>query len=260
MIRALYSSASGMFSQQLNLDNISHNLANVNTSGYKKNKLEFQDLLYQTTRTAGADSGGGNLTPTGLQIGHGSRPVTNAKIFTTGEIIQTTERFDLAINGDGFLRINLVDGSQGYTRAGALKTDNTGRLMTSDGLLLADGITLPENYLDVTVSRTGIVSAKTAAGTSTLGQINLYRFSNPAGLDAIGGNLFRATEVSGEPVEGTPGSEGFGDLVQYSLEMSNVKVVEEMVNMIVAQRAYEVNSKAVQAADEMMQISNNIRR
>jgi flagellar basal-body rod protein FlgG len=260
MLRALYSSAAGMQSQQTNLDVISNNLANVNTTGYKKNKAEFQDLLYQTVRAAGSDAGGGNQIPTSVQIGHGSQLVGTSKIFTTGEMTQTGERLDVAIQGDGFFEVQMPDGSKAYTRDGALKTASDGRVTTSDGLVLQGGFQpIPAGTTSVSIAKTGEVTTNGSNGTQTF-RVQLVRFANPAGLDSIGRNLYRETLGSGTAETGNPGESGFGDLQQGYLEMSNVKVVEEMVNLIVAQRAYEVNSKAVQAADEMLQISNNLRR
>jgi flagellar basal-body rod protein FlgG len=260
MLRALYSASAGMQSQQTNLDVIANNLANVNTTGYKKSKAEFQDLLYQTTRSAGADQGSGYQLPTGVQIGHGSRLVSTSKIFTTGELTSTGERLDVAIHGDGYFEVQLPDGTRAYSRDGALKTDATGRITTSDGLPLQGGFQpIPAGTTNVTIAPNGEVTTQGAAGKQTF-RVNLVRFANPAGLDAVGHNLFKETTVSGTPEIGNPAENGFGELQQGYLEMSNVKVVEEMVNMILAQRAYEVNSKAVQSADEMMQMSNNLRR
>lgn len=260
MLRALYSSAAGMQSQQMNLDVIANNLANVNTTGFKRSKIEFQDLLYQTSRAPGAEQGSGNQLPTGLQVGHGSRPVATARIFTTGELTRTDERLDIAIQGDGFLEVQLTDGSRAYTRDGALKTGPDGRVTTSDGLVVQGGFQpIPTGTEEITISSSGVVTLKTTSGPQSF-RVQLTRFPNPAGLDSIGRNLFRETPASGAAEPGNPGENGFGSLAQGYLEMSNVKVVEEMVNMIVAQRAYEVNSKAVQASDEMMQWANNLRR
>ncbi len=259
MLRALYSSAAGMQSQQTNLDVIANNLANVSTTGYKKNKVEFQDLLYQTARSAGADQGAGNRLPTGLQVGHGSRLAATSKIFTTGELTQTGERLDVAIQGDGFFEVQMADGSKAYTRDGAWKTDSQGRITTNDGLPLAGFQPIPAGTTDISISPEGTVTTKGAAGSQSFA-VPIVRFVNPSGLESIGGNLYRESESSGTAELGKPGENGFGTLRQGYLEMSNVKVVEEMVNLIVAQRAYEVNSKAVQASDEMMQISNNLRR
>jgi flagellar basal-body rod protein FlgG len=260
MLRALYSSAAGMQSQQTNLDVIANNLANVNTTGFKKNKTEFQDLLYQTARAAGAEQGGGNQVPTAAQIGHGSRLVATSKIFTTGELTQTGERLDVAIQGDGFFEVQLPDGTKAYTRDGGLKTASDGRITTSDGLVLQGGWSpIPPGTTAITIAPSGDVTTTGANGTQTF-KVQLARFSNPAGLESMGRNLYKETTASGTAELGNAGENGFGELQQGFLEMSNVKVVEEMVNMIVAQRAYEVNSKAVQAADEMMQISNNLHR
>jgi flagellar basal-body rod protein FlgG len=260
MLRALYSAAAGMQSQQLNLDVIANNLANVNTTGYKKSKIEFQDLLYETQRAAGADQGNGNQLPTGLQIGHGSQAVATSKIFTTGELTQTGERLDVAVQGDGFFEVQLPDGTKAYTRDGALKTASDGRITTSDGLVVQGGFqSVPAGTTSITISSNGQVTYSGAGGTQTF-QVQLVRFANPSGLEAMGRNLYLETAASGQPELGTPNQNGFGSLAQGYLEKSNVQVVEEMVNMILAQRAYEVNSKAVQASDEMMQMSNNLRR
>ncbi len=248
-----------MVSQQTNLDVISNNLANVNTSGFKKSKIEFQDLIYQNSKLAGSEVGGGNQVPTGIQIGHGSRVMATSKIFTTGDVSHTGSQLDVAIDGAGFFEVVMPDGSQAFTRDGAFKMDNTGRLVTSDGLALQGGITIPPGTTEITIAPTGEVSARTPGGLQTF-NMNLVRFTNPSGLESIGRNLYKETPASGAAQQGQPGTDGFGTLAQNYLEMSNVKVVEEMVNMIVAQRAYEVNSKAVQTADDMLQISNNIKR
>lgn len=248
-----------MEAQQLNLDVISNNLANVNTTGYKKSKIEFQDLLYDNEASAGAEQSNGNQLPTGLQVGHGSRAVATSKVFTEGELTQTGERLDIAIQGDGFFQVTMPDGTIAYTRDGALKTSATGQITTSDGLSVQSGFQpIPVGTTGITISPDGEVSTTSSTGTSNF-QVQLTRFANPAGLRAIGRNLYIETPASGAPETGTPNASGFGSLQQGFLEMSNVKVVEEMVNMIVAQRAYEVNSKAVQASDEMMQQANNLR-
>jgi flagellar basal-body rod protein FlgG len=260
MLRSLYSAAAGMQSQQVNLDVIANNLANVNTTGFKKSKTEFQDLLYQTTRSAGADQGSGNELPTGLQIGHGSQLVATSRVFTTGELTQTGERLDVAIQGDGFFEVQMPDGSKAYTRDGALKTSSDGRIITGDGYVLQGGFQpVPPGTTAINIASTGEVTTIGPNGNQSY-RVQLVRFTNPAGLEAMGRNLYRETKASGTAELGSPGENGFGDLRQGYLEMSNVKVVEEMVNMILAQRAYEVNSKAVQSADEMMQLSNNLKR
>ena len=260
MLRALYSSASGMQSQQMNLDVISNNLANVNTTGFKKSKIEFQDLLYQSTRAAGSEQGGGNQLPTGLSIGHGSRPVATAKIFTTGDLSHTGEQLDVALHGDGFFEVQLPDGTRAYTRDGALKLASDGRVTTSDGLVVQGGFQpIPAGTTDVSISPSGDVTTRGSSGTQSF-KVTLVRFVNPAGLEPVGRNLYRETPASGTPEIGNASENGFGSMQQGYLEMSNVKVVEELVNMIVAQRAYEVSAKAVQASDEMMGLANNLRR
>jgi flagellar basal-body rod protein FlgG len=260
MLRALYSAAAGMESQQMNLDVISNNLANVNTTGFKKSKVEFQELLYQTTRQPGADLGSGNQVPTGIQVGQGSRPVATARIFTNGDLTQTGEQLDVAIQGNGFFEVQMPDGSSAYTRDGAFKTDSTGRIVTSDGLPVIGGFQpVPSGTTNITIGSNGNVTYTTASGATTF-QVQLVNFNNPAGLSSQGSNLYTETPASGTPVIGTHGENGLGTLNQGYLELSNVSVVEEMVNLIQAQRAYEVNSKAVQAADEMMQESNNLKK
>jgi flagellar basal-body rod protein FlgG len=249
-----------MESQQLNLDVISNNLANVNTTGFKKSKAEFQELLYQTTRAPGADQGSGNTVPTGIQIGQGSKAVATARIFTNGDLTQTGEQLDVAVQGDGFFEVQMPDGTLAYTRDGGFKSSSDGRIVTSDGLPLQAGFQpVPAGTTNITIGSQGNVTYTGATGTTSF-QVQLVRFANPAGLQSMGGNLYKETVASGTPQLGTPGANGFGTLNQGYLELSNVKVVEEMVNLIMAQRAYEVNSKAVQAADEMMQQSNNLKR
>jgi flagellar basal-body rod protein FlgG len=262
MIRALYTSSSGMQAQQLNLDTIANNLANVNTAGFKRTRVDFQDLLYQTIRTPGAVSAQGTMVPTGIQVGHGTRPVATQRIFSQGDFQQTDNPLDLVIEDSGFFQVLRPDGTTAYTRSGAFKKDGTGRIVTSDGFLLQPGITIPADATSVTVGTDGTVSV-TLPGQSTaqqVGSIQLARFVNPAGLSSVGRSLFTPTQASGDAVVANPGTDGMGTLAQGFLEMSNVKVVEEMVAMITSQRAYEVNSKAIQTADEMLSIANNMRR
>jgi flagellar basal-body rod protein FlgG len=262
MMRALWTAGSGMIGQQANIDVISNNLANVNTAGFKKSRLDFQDLIYQNMRDPGASAGQGNQLPTGLQLGHGVRPVATQKIFTQGNYQQTGNPLDLVIEGNGFFQITLPDGAIAYTRDGGIKKDGQGRLVTSEGYLLEPQITIPENATSVNVSADGIVSVSISGQTlpQEIGQLQLVNFINPAGLNNTGRNLMAETAASGNPIVGTPGQDGIGTIAQGFLEMSNVQVVEEMVNMIVAQRAYEVNTKAVQTSDEMLQQANNLRR
>jgi flagellar basal-body rod protein FlgG len=260
MLRALYSSASGMQSQQMNLDVISNNLANVNTTGFKMSKLQFQDMLYETTKEAGSQQGGGNQLPSSLQVGQGAAPAATSRLFTQGEMSKTGNNFDLAVQGNGFFEVQMPDGSLAFTRDGGFKPDSQGRIVTSEGYPVQGGFQpLPQGVTGVTVTANGTVTYKAPSGDSSF-QIQLARFVNPGGLDAMGHNLYKQTQASGTPELGNPAENGFGELQQGYLELSNVSVVQEMVNLILAQRAYEVNSKAVQAADQMMQQSNNLQR
>jgi flagellar basal-body rod protein FlgG len=247
-----------MESQQMNLDVISNNLANVNTTGFKESKLEFQDLLYQTTRAAGSQQGGGNELPGSLQIGQGSIPIATERIFTQGDLSQTGGNLDIAIQGQGFFQVQMPDGSLAYTRDGSFKTNAQGQIVTSDGYPVQGGFEpVPTGTTNITISASGAVTYSTPSG-STSSQIQLANFNNPGGLQAVGHNLFTETQASGTALLGEPTQNGLGELQQGYLELSNVSVVQEMVNLILAQRAYEVNSKAVQAADQMMQDSNNL--
>jgi len=258
MLRALYSAAAGMQSQQMNLDVISNNLANANTTGYKMTTLQFQDLLYENSREAGSQQGGGNQLPSSLQIGQGSVPVATERSFAQGDLSQTGNNLDVAIQGQGFFEVQMPDGTLAYTRDGSFKTDSQGRIVTSDGYPVQGGFQpVPDGTTGITITANGSVTYTTSSGNSS-SQVQLARFTNPGGLDAVGHNLYKQTEASGTPELGNPADSGFGELQQGSLELSNVSVVQEMVNLILAQRAYEVNSKAVQAADEMMQTSNNL--
>lgn len=262
MLRTLWIAASGMEAQSLNIDVISNNLANVNTAGFKRSRADFQDLLYQNLRPAGVASSTSTEVPTGIQLGQGTRPVAVQKIFLQGDYQNTQNELDLAIEGDGFFQILQPNGEIAYTRAGAFKLDREGRIVTSDGFLLEPQISVPTDSTSISVGTDGTVSALQAgqSAPTELGTIQLVRFVNPAGLQSIGRNLELETSASGQPITGTGGESGFGTIAQGFLEMSNVSVVEEMVNMIVAQRAYEINSKAIQTADEMLQIANNVRR
>ncbi|RKX74757.1 MAG: flagellar basal-body rod protein FlgG [Spirochaetes bacterium] len=264
MMRSLWTAASGMIGQQFNIDTISNNLSNVNTTGFKKNRADFEDLLYQSTRIAGTPATEITVVPTGIQVGHGVKVAATQKIFTQGSLQNTENVSDLAIQGEGFFRILLYDGTYGYTRDGSFKIDSNGQLVTSNGYRVLPEIVLPENFVreSFTVSQDGRVSVKVAGSDEPIeiGQIEIYRFPNPAGLSAIGENLFKVTNASGDPIPGRPGFNGMGTLIQKFLEMSNVSVVKEMVNMIVAQRAYELNSKAIQTSDSMLGIAVNLKR
>ncbi len=262
MLRSLFISASGMEAQRLNLDVIANNLANANTVGFKKSRADFQDLMYQNLRTPGATSAEGLQIPSGIMIGLGVRPIAVQKIFTQGDFVQTGNSLDMVIEGDGFFQISLPDGTIAYTRAGAFKLDSEGRIVNSDGYLLEPGITVPADTLNITIGSDGKVTVLQAGSSAPveIGQIEIAKFANPAGLMPIGKNLFLPTDSSGEAITGIPGSEGMGTIAQGFLELSNVNIVEEMVNMIISQRAYEINSKAIQASDEMLQTINNLKR
>lgn len=262
MIKAMRTAASGMIGQQMNVDNIANNLANVNTTGYKRSKVEFQDVLYQNYRRPGAATGIGTSAPTGLSIGYGSRPASTVRQFSTGTLQLTSNPFDLAIEGDGFFQVTQPDGSFAYTRDGSLKLSANGELVTSEGYFLEPQISIPEDSTSISIGRDGTIEVlQFGQDTPTqVGQIELARFINPAGLQAIGRNLYLVTSASGDPVTDTPGQNGLGELNQGLLEMSNVQIVDEMVNMIIAQRAYEINAKAIQTADDMASIANNLKR
>ncbi|MCX6975628.1 MAG: flagellar basal-body rod protein FlgG [Verrucomicrobia bacterium] len=260
MLRALQTASTGMEAQQMNLNTIANNLANVNTTGFKKNKIEFQDMLYEKKRAVGAEEGAGNLVPAGVEVGNGSRVSSTAKIYTQGQVTQTGEKMDVAIQGDGFFEVQRPDGTTAYTRDGGLKIASDGRVVTNDGLPLLSGFQpIPVDAQNVSISTNGQVTVQTPGGSQNF-QVQLVRFNNPAGLRSVGGNLLEETPSSGTPTLGNPAEAGFGSLLQNYLETSNVNVAEEMVNMILAQRAYEVNSKAIQTSDQMMELTNNIKR
>lgn len=262
MIRTLWTAATGMQAQTLKIDVIANNLANVNTNGFKKSNAEFQDLLYETLRPAGVASAEGNQVPTGLQLGHGTRSVATHKVFTQGDYQNTNSQLDVAIEGDGFFQIMRPNGEIAYSRSGSFKSDSEGRVVNADGYALEPEITIPADTLAVNIGTDGTVSVLQAGETepSEIGTIELAKFVNPAGLNSIGRNLYLPTAASGDAVAGVAGEEGFGTITQGFLEMSNVNVVNEMVNMITAQRAYEINSKAIQTADDMMQTANSLKR
>ena len=261
MIRALYSAASGMTAQQLNVDNIAHNLANANTSGFKVRRAQFQDLLYQSLIQPGAAASQQSSVPTGLQLGLGTRAASNEIIFSQGDFSATNNPLDLVIQGRGFFQILKPNGQLAYTRGGSFHLNKEGALVTSEGNLLQPQITIPNNAQSITVAGDGTVSYSLPNQTtaSQAGQIQLANFQNPAGLNSEGSNLYTPTDASGDAVVGAPGGqEGLGSLLQGYLEQSNVSVVDEFVNLIISQRAYEANSKVVKAADEMYQQVNNI--
>jgi flagellar basal-body rod protein FlgG len=261
MIRALYSAGSGMAAEQMNLDNIANNLANSNTTGFKMRRTQFQDLLYQNLVQPGAAAGSQTVIPSGLQIGLGTRPSSNEIIFTQGNFQSTDNPLDVVIQGKGFFQVRRPDGSLAYTRAGNFQLNADGNLVTSDGDPIEPQITVPAQAQAITIAIDGTVSYTQPGQTASqvAGQIQLANFPNPAGLNSVGMTLFTPTDASGEPTVGIPGGqEGLGTLLQGYIEQSNVSVVDEFVNMIVTQRAYEASSKVVKAADEMYQEVNNI--
>ncbi len=255
MIRSLWISKTGLDAQQTQLDVISNNLANVATNGFKRSRAVFEDLLYQTLRQPGAQSSQTTQVPTGLQLGTGVRPVATARIHTQGNLQQTGNPLDVAIQGQGFLQVQLPDGTIAYTRDGSLHLDAQGQIVTSNGFPVSPALTVPANTLSVTIGQDGVVSA-TQSGSATptqIGQIQLANFINAAGLQSYGQNLYLETAASGAPATGTPGTNGLGLLNQGYVETSNVNVVEELVSMIQTQRAYEINSRAIQVSDQMLQ-------
>jgi len=261
-MRALYTGTAGMRGQQFRIDVTSNNLANVNTTGFKADRPEFHDLLYQNLRRPGGTSATGTGWPTGLQAGLGTIPVATAKLFTQGNYINTEQPLDLIIEGDGFFQVQMPDGTIAYTRDGSFKRDSNGDVLTNDGHFLVPNINIPEDTEELVITQDGTVTAKLAGqleGTE-LGQILTVRFVNPQGLHAIGSNRFFETEASGAPIEDVPGINALGTIRQGYLENSNVSVVDEMVSLIIGQRAYEANSRSVQTSDEMLQTAVNMKR
>lgn len=263
MIRALFTAATGMVGQQLNVDTIANNLANVNTTGFKKSRVNFHDLLYETVKPAGTETQAGTTIPEGIQVGHGVRPASVAKIFSQGNMIQTGNPLDIVIEGDGFFQIELPDGTLAYTRDGNFKMNQDGIVMTADGYPISPALTIPTNYEQLTIGSDGTISARIPGDNTpqNVGNILISRFANPPGLDArLGRNLLLETQASGAPEEGQPGLEGRGLLEQGFLENSNVQVVEEIIQLIIAQRAYEASSQVIQTSDQMLQLANQLRR
>jgi flagellar basal-body rod protein FlgG len=263
MIRALYSAASGMSAQQINVDNIAHNLANANTAGFKARRAQFQDLMYQSVVQPGSASGQQTVVPTGLQIGLGTRTSSNEILFTQGQFAETDNPLDLVIQGKGFFQVRHPSGELAYSRSGAFHVDRDGAIVTADGMALEPAITIPQNALQISIGADGTVSYNVPGQTAAqqAGQIQLANFPNPAGLNSLGGNLYTPTDASGDATVGVPGGqEGLGTVMQGYTEQSNVSVVEEFINLIVAQRGYEANSKVVKAADDMYQQVNNLTR
>ena len=261
MIRSLFTAATGMVAQQLEQDVVANNLANVNTVGFKKSRANFQDLMYQVFSKAGATSSTGTQLPAGIEIGMGVKPISTQKIFSQGDYQQTGNPFDWAIEGDGFFQIDDGNGGTAYTRAGSFKINKDGNVCNSEGLLLTPTLNVPTGTVVVTVDKSGLVTATDSKGTNTqIGQLQTATFINPAGLSSAGRNLYTKTDASGDASAGTPGVTGKGTISQNFLEMSNVNIIDEMVKMITGQRAYEINSKSIQTADNMLSIVNNLKR
>lgn len=262
MMRSLWTAASGMHTQSQNINVIANNLANVNTTGFKKSRPDFQDLMYQTVQNPGSPSTNAAQIPAGIQFGMGARLAAVSKQFTPGDFQNTGGQLDIAIEGDGLFQIQMPDGSTSYTRAGAFKMDSNGRIVTPEGYPMLPEVVIPNNSTKITIGTDGTISAVQAGQTapSTVGNIELANFTNPMGLSSMGRNFYQQTDASGNATTGTPGQNGLGTIAQGFLEMSNVNVAEEMVNMIIGQRAYEANSKAISTSDDMLQLANNLKR
>ena len=259
MLRAFSTAATGMTAQQMMLDVIANNLANVNTTGFKRSQINFQDLLYVKLLEPGTEVASGIYAPSGLEIGSGVRPASTVKVFTVGEFQNTGNSLDIAITGEGFLQVTMPDGSIRYTRDGALQTGPDGQLVTTTGYLLEPSITIPTDVVSIDIGKDGGVNVTDPSGTqSVVGNIELARFPNPSGLSSEGDNLLAETEASGTPLTGLPGENGFGSIQSGFLEKSNVQLVSELVNLITAQRAYEINSRAIVAGDEMLRTANSL--
>ena len=259
MMRLLYTAATGMEAMQQNIDVTSNNLANLNTNAFKKSRANFHDLLYQTIKAPGQNTTTGTVVPSGIQVGSGTRLSSVDKMFTTGAVKLTGNETDFMVEGHGFFRVQLEDGSTAYTRDGNFKWDNSGRLVTADGFPLVDEITRPQGATNLVVGLDGVVTVNVGQEKQDIGQIQLANFINPMGLQSKGRNLYQATEASGEPVVGIANQNGMGAIYHAQLEAANVNIVEEMVNMISGQRAYEMNSKVIQTGDQMLQATVAIR-
>jgi flagellar basal-body rod protein FlgG len=260
MLRAFSTAATGMTAQQMVVDTIANNLANINTSGFKRSQVDFQDLVYVKLQTPGAEVASGIESPTGFELGNGVRPGSTQRIFTQGEMDNTGHDLDVAIEGDGFFQVATPGGKTQYTRDGALRINSQGNLVTSSGYLLEPNITIPSDCRGITIGTDGTVGVLTGSNTSpsSIGTLTMVRFSNPSGLSGEGGNLMSETAASGPPLTGTAGQNGFGTFRQGFLEKSNVQMVTELVNLITAQRAYETNSRAIQAGDSMLTTANRL--
>ncbi|MGE5432469.1 MAG: flagellar basal-body rod protein FlgG [Syntrophomonadaceae bacterium] len=262
--RALRTAASGMFAQQVNIETISNNIANINTTGFKKNKAEFKDMMYQEVSINPQFTGNqttNEKTSVQIQVGNGVQPASTQKLFSQGDLNSTGNPLDVGIQGEGFFQVRKSDGTFAYTRDGSFKVSSNGTLVTANGYTLEPGITLNEDVAGVTISKDGTIEAREINGnTTTLGNVELVKFMNPGGLLPVGDNLYIESPASGTPITGTPGQNGFGELNQTFLESSNVDIVEEMISMITAQRAYEINSKTVKTVEDMMTMANNLKR
>ena len=259
MLRAFSTAATGMAAQQMMVDVIANNLANINTTGFKRSQIDFQDLLYITMREAGTEIASGINSPGGLEVGSGVRPASTVKVFTAGELQNTGKPLDVAITGEGFFQVSMPDGSTKYTRDGALQMNANGQLVNTSGYALEPSITIPSDAVSISIEKNGGVNVTNSAGTvSVVGILQMARFPNPAGLSSEGDNLYAQTEASGTATTGTPGENGLGSILSGFLEKSNVQMVSELVNLITAQRAYEINSRAIKAGDDMLQTANRI--
>lgn len=263
-MQSLYTAATGMLAQSMNTDVISNNISNVSTNGFKKQRIQFQDLLYLNVKPAGTPATNNSMVPVGIQVGEGVRPISTERIFTQGSATTTSNSLDVMMQSAGyFFKVTLPDGETGYTQDGAFTKDGDGNIVTSDGYFIDPAIQIPTDATAISISSAGKVSVTLNNDSSTtqeVGQIQLARFVNPAGLEAIGHNAFRTTAASGEAIDGVPSSNGFPSVVQGELEQSNVDVVEEMVNMIIAQRAYEMNSKMIQTSDSMLSTAASLKQ
>jgi len=259
MLRAFSTAATGMAAQQMMVDVIANNLANINTTGFKRSQIDFQDLLYITMREAGTEIASGINSPCGLEVGSGVRPASTVKVFTAGELQNTGKPLDVAITGEGFLQISMPDGSTKYTRDGALQMNANGQLVNTSGYALEPSITIPSDAVSISIEKNGGVNVTNSTGAiSVVGTLQMARFQNQAGLSSEGDNLYAQTEASGTATTGTPGENGLGSILSGFLEKSNVQMVSELVNLITAQRAYEINSRAIKAGDDMLQTANRI--
>lgn len=260
MLRAFSTAATGMSAQQMIVDTIANNLANINTVGYKRSQVDFQDLVYLQLQEAGRETAAGVIAPSGLEVGSGVRPASTLKVFTQGEAENTERNLDIMIEGDGFLKVTVPGGETRYTRDGSLRINAAGNLVTSSGYSLEPAVTIPPNWRSISIGTDGTVSVFAGATTTAtvVGQIQLVRFPNPSGLRAEGGNLLAETPASGTPITGTGGQDGMGTVRQGFLERSNVQMVQELVNLITAQRAYEINSRAIKSGDEMLRTANQL--